>query len=90
MFNLPPSAFVFLTFILKTFIDREVRQKIYLLSRNPVQRLAQLESVVDINDIPTWIQGGQDSYEFDANTCYASPKTWLDDDFDKKETKEAQ
>jgi CRAL/TRIO domain len=81
MFNLSPSAFVYLKFILKSMIDREVRQKIYLLSRNPVQRLAQLESVVDIKDIPEWIKGGQDAYEFDAKTYYTSAsKTWRDDD----------
>jgi CRAL/TRIO domain len=85
MFNLSPSAFVYLKFVLKSLIDREVRQKIYLLSRNPTQRLAQLESVVDIKNIPDWIQGGQDAYEFNAKTYYASsPKTWRDEDIDRK------
>lgn len=56
--------------IVKQFITKEVREKIFLLSHNPEQRKVQVEALVEKRFIPTWLDGGQDMFTFDKNAYY--------------------
>lgn len=68
--NMSPSAEILFS-ILKPLLSKEVLNKIYLLPLDDKERNKQLESVIPVEYMPSWL-GGSDTYEFNVRSYYPS------------------
>jgi len=64
--------------LVKPLLTKDVRDKIKILSKDPEKRRAQLETLVEREYIPDWLDGS-DTYRFDADSYYFKHQRWSDD-----------
>jgi hypothetical protein len=64
--------------LVQPLLTKEVRDKVKILSSNPDQRMAELETMCEKEYIPDWL-GGVDTYRFDAASYYPKSMQWSDE-----------
>jgi hypothetical protein len=74
--NMSRTAEIIVHFV-KPLITMEVRDKIHILSHDPEQRKAELESFIGTDSIPDWL-GGSLVYRFNVHEYYPKKYYWSD------------
>ena len=71
----------FVVNLVKPLLTKEVRDKIHILSHDPLKRAAQLSTLIQHEYIPDWL-GGPDTYRFDVDEYYAVDEehSWTDEE----------